>query len=761
MADNKVQIVIEAKGGRQAQDEFAKAVKGLIDIESSSIQTTSAMSAMAGRMAGIFAGISFTAVAGEIAEIGMRMESVAAAYNAITGSAAAGARELEFVREQANRMGLEFETSAKAYKGLAAAAEGTVLEGEKVRQIFTAISETSAVLKLTNEETSRAFMAVSQMISKGTVSMEELRGQLGEALPGAFQTAARAMNVTTAELTEMVAKGDVAASDFLPRLARALHEQHGGSVGEAANNANAAINRLKNAFVDLANNIYQGSGFGTAITWAADQLANVFNMLNEAPARFAAFASRFGQTLNLIEATRAANSQFAVEPKLTWGGLKTYEKEQAAADTNAWKQAQDQAAKSKADQDKWFANERAYWSRLTATAQEKAAYQKEILKSLYPYGGDEYEKGIAHVDAQLAKATTSRGGGRGGGGGGGGGAAISEAARALEELLEKGKRIEEDLRTPQEKYNAELDELNRILAANPQFSDTYQRAVEKLNKELEKESQQRWIEQNRELYDAMEQGKELYNSTRTNAEKYAAEVERLEWLLSKGAITQELMNRGLDAAKEKYRQTGNELAEVSKRLAQEIQSSLGDALYNVMSGKFDDIGDAFADMLMRMMADLMSSQIMKWLAGNNWQSGNFSGILGSIFNWFGGGSASAKGNIFGGPGISAFENRIVTKPTLFPFATGIGLMGEAGWEAIMPLTRTSSGDLGVRAETSRPQLIQNITIKEASGTRTSVDRDEQGNLTVAVELIEQSITRRMARGAGMAPYFDGRYRRNR
>jgi hypothetical protein len=40
---------------------------------------------------------------------------------------------------------------------------------------------------------------------------------------------------------------------------------------------------------------------------------------------------------------------------------------------------------------------------------------------------------------------------------------------------------------------------------------------------------------------------------------------------------------------------------------------------------------------------------------------------------------------------------IVNAPTIFPFANGIGLMGERGTEAIMPLTRTASGDLGVKA----------------------------------------------------------------
>ena len=59
--------------------------------------------------------------------------------------------------------------------------------------------------------------------------------------------------------------------------------------------------------------------------------------------------------------------------------------------------------------------------------------------------------------------------------------------------------------------------------------------------------------------------------------------------------------------------------------------------------------------------------------------------------------ASAKGNVFenNGMGISRYSSSIVKEPTLFPFAKGIGLMGEAGWEAVMPLARTPDNRLGV------------------------------------------------------------------
>jgi phage-related minor tail protein len=82
---------------------------------------------------------------------------------------------------------------------------------------------------------------------------------------------------------------------------------------------------------------------------------------------------------------------------------------------------------------------------------------------------------------------------------------------------------------------------------------------------------------------------------------------------------------------------------------------------------------------------------------------------------------SANGNVFAGPGISAFSSQIVDRPTIFPFAKGIGLMGEAGAEAIMPLTRIG-GKLGVRAEGGSGDV--NI---DMSGMQISLPEDPNGN----------------------------------
>ncbi|WP_265497944.1 phage tail tape measure protein [Providencia rustigianii] len=89
---------------------------------------------------------------------------------------------------------------------------------------------------------------------------------------------------------------------------------------------------------------------------------------------------------------------------------------------------------------------------------------------------------------------------------------------------------------------------------------------------------------------------------------------------------------------------------------------------------------------------------------------------------FGGGAvtANANGGVYNTSGLSAYSGQIVSKPTLFPFARGAGLMGEAGPEAILPLRRGIDGKLGVVAAQSKHRAsgitqVNNITIQNDGG----------------------------------------------
>jgi len=214
----------------------------------------------------------------EIYQAGIAMQGLERAFSAAAGSASAGKREFNFVREEAHRLGLELETSATAYAKLTAAAQGTSLQGKDAREIFVAVAEASRVMSLSVDQTNGALTAIEQIISKGKVSAEELRGQLGERLPGAFQIAARSIGVTTAELDDMLKAGELTAERLLPAMARELRNTFGSEVENAANDAQAAYNRFGNAMFELKTDIAE-SGVLDAITALATKTTEIINKL--------------------------------------------------------------------------------------------------------------------------------------------------------------------------------------------------------------------------------------------------------------------------------------------------------------------------------------------------------------------------------------------------------------------------------------------------------------------------------------------------
>ncbi len=82
---------------------------------------------------------------------------------------------------------------------------------------------------------------------------------------------------------------------------------------------------------------------------------------------------------------------------------------------------------------------------------------------------------------------------------------------------------------------------------------------------------------------------------------------------------------------------------------------------------------------------------------------------------------------------------VVGGPTIFPFANGIGLMGEAGPEAIMPLSRGADGKLGVVA--ANGNSAPKVTINNYSGQEATASTDSAGNIVVEIgRAIAQDIT---------------------
>ena len=241
-----------------------------------------------------------------------------------------------------------------------------------------------------------------------------------------------------------------------------------------------------------------------------------------------------------------------------------------------------------------------------------------------------------------------------------------------------------------------------------------------------------------------EAGRALTDEMMTPLERANVEFGRLDELLARGAISWETYTRAVFDTQAGI-ETMPEAIGAAKSAAEEFGLTFTSALEDAIV-----TGESFSDMLKGMEQDIARLIVRKTIT-EPLMNVDWGAMLGALI-------PSANGNAFSGvPGLSAYSGTVVSKPTLFPFAAGAGLMGEAGPEAILPLKRGPNGKLGVEGGGS---AVQVNVINNASGTQaTATEREDNGVriVDVMVEQVEGAMSRRLGRGEGLAPVMERRY----
>lgn len=186
------------------------------------------------------------------------LDSLQLSFKSIYGESAVAEQSLGFVRKVSDELGLSFIDTAQAAKALFASAKGTALEND-AQMIFKSFSQMGVALKLTGEQMNSVFLAISQMISKGKVSAEELRLQLSERMPGAVNLFAKAIGVTTKQLDDMLQKGEVGL-EHLRTFAEEVGKTYAKGAEEASHGLQAELNRLATAWFDLKSAMMDSEG---------------------------------------------------------------------------------------------------------------------------------------------------------------------------------------------------------------------------------------------------------------------------------------------------------------------------------------------------------------------------------------------------------------------------------------------------------------------------------------------------------------------
>jgi tape measure domain-containing protein len=226
----------------------------------------------------------------ELARTQRRFDAIDATFRSVEGSAAGAEAAFDDAAGLANTLGLDLISTAKSFAQFNAAAKGTALEGDVARDIFESLSIAASALQLDAYDTRGAMRALEQMISKGNVQAEELRGQLGERLPGAFQRAARAMDVTTSQLNDMLENGEVLAEDLLPKLAASLREDYTAGAQQGAQSLNGDVARLNNSLNETKlalSELFSIEEITEALGYGFAGLADILENLEEVATRAA------------------------------------------------------------------------------------------------------------------------------------------------------------------------------------------------------------------------------------------------------------------------------------------------------------------------------------------------------------------------------------------------------------------------------------------------------------------------------------------
>lgn len=403
------------RAGMVRAAETANSALGQIRVEA---RQTAASIDMMSKAAEAFVGFEALKSAGEsLIEAQVQLQQIHYTLISATGSANAAGSAFKWLQQQSQQLGLNLQPSAQGFAQLAAAANASGISLSQVKELFTAYAKAQTVMHLTSEQSQHALLALTEMMSRGTIQSRQLNQQLGFAIPGSagrFKAAVEKMVAGTdlagKSFMALEKHGELVTAKFMPALIQALNES-GRGYQDAAQGLNAEINRLKTAWFDLKTNV-SGGLFNSAATESIKVMAaNLQNLADVASIAGGVALSRLigarlgagvGSLSQSLAARTAAKEQAASEFQLA---------EATVAETAAQvKNTQAALAGVTAVRDQAFAARQAAASTYEAALADNAAAQAamEHLRSAATLSANLRAQAMAEEEAVAAQLALTR-----------------------------------------------------------------------------------------------------------------------------------------------------------------------------------------------------------------------------------------------------------------------------------------------------------------------------------------------------------------
>lgn len=206
------------------------------------------------------------------------MQRIQNTLKTVSGSARQAGLDFQFLVSESSRIGFSFREAADGFARFAIAAKSAGLTSQATRAIFTSVMESSATMGLSAERTGEAMLALEQMLSKGTVAAQELRLQLGNAMPAAVNTMAKALGITVAQLFKALQTGAINSADAVQKFAAQLKQDF--ALTPEANKTARDLQKVANSWLMLKASV--GEGLRNPLSnWleGADEIARKWNLI--------------------------------------------------------------------------------------------------------------------------------------------------------------------------------------------------------------------------------------------------------------------------------------------------------------------------------------------------------------------------------------------------------------------------------------------------------------------------------------------------
>ncbi|MEA1635891.1 tape measure protein [Salmonella enterica] len=227
----------------------------------------------------------------KVMEVGLKKEASQRAAQFVLGDEGAK-RATDFVKNLANNTGVDqIETLSSFAKFSAGAGD---MDVDQKESLFSNVIGTSRLMGLSTDEINGILKAFEQMASKGKIQAEELRGQLGDRMAGAFQLFARSLGMTTEQLDAAMKNGKVLSKDVLPKVSAEMGRMidKAGGWEKIINSTQTQLGRLSNSWNNNLALMFDGSQEGLV-----DFTRSLTNLLNSLGGQSKNLGEHFGDLM--------------------------------------------------------------------------------------------------------------------------------------------------------------------------------------------------------------------------------------------------------------------------------------------------------------------------------------------------------------------------------------------------------------------------------------------------------------------------------